>query len=381
MSKFFKNGNIIKVEKDIAVDIYDDLPPLTYSVNRNDYGFYLEVINDFTLPDKIYGDVNDMSARILRTFDERPNGTGVHLDGAKGGGKTLLVKKLSIQGRAKNIPTIVVNNDFYGELFNDFIQRIETPAMIVFDEFEKIYGRDEQEEILTLFDGVYSGKKLFVLTTNNSHRVSEYINNRPGRMYYKLDYNSLELSVVETVLNDRLINTDHIESIIRYCKIFRFISFDMLIAIIEEMNRYGESLEEVLKYLNIAGETSPYDRYTVSFHIGEHVMTRSNDVTFDVNKFECYISYEDIWHMFQRANPTSEMASIGYGELDRDFELGGQTFNGKSYDEVRFNIDNLTSYDADNDRFVYTALSAGNEITMAVTRNLALKKPTLHDLV
>ena len=50
---------------------------------------------------------------------------------------------------AQDVPTIVINAPWKGDKFNTFIQAIEQPCAILFDEFEKVYDRDDQEKILT----------------------------------------------------------------------------------------------------------------------------------------------------------------------------------------------------------------------------------------
>jgi len=91
----------------------------------------------------------------MRTFTDRSNSTGVLLTGEKGSGKTLLAKHLSIMGYDMGIPTIVINSAWTGDSFNKLIQDIEQPLIVMFDEFEKVYNREEQEKMLTLLDGVY----------------------------------------------------------------------------------------------------------------------------------------------------------------------------------------------------------------------------------
>ena len=63
----------------------------------------------------------------------------VLLAGEKGSGKTLLTKYISMEVAKQGIPTIVINQALHGERFNTFIQAIEQPCVILFDEFEKIY--------------------------------------------------------------------------------------------------------------------------------------------------------------------------------------------------------------------------------------------------
>ena len=59
--------------------------------------------------------------------------------------------------------------------------------IILFDEFDKTFsgkhgGGNEkaQTELLSLFDGIAMGKKLFVITCNHLTGLNDYLVNRPG---------------------------------------------------------------------------------------------------------------------------------------------------------------------------------------------------------
>ena len=161
---------------------------------------YLEGIEVFDIQGKIYGDTVKRAERILYSFMDRPSGTGVMLTGEKGSGKTLLAKMLSFKGYEQDIPTIVINQPWCGEAFNAFIQSIEQPVIVLFDEFEKVYDQDDQEQMLTLLDGVYPSKKLFVLTCNDKWRVNAHMRNRPGRIFYSMEYIRQELLTLKMLL-------------------------------------------------------------------------------------------------------------------------------------------------------------------------------------
>ena len=82
---------------EIAVAVDKQLPVGTYTVKYHpDEGFYLEPIDDFDLPPKLYGELQENADRITSTFMSREGSTGVLLAGEKGSGKTLLAKKLSL---------------------------------------------------------------------------------------------------------------------------------------------------------------------------------------------------------------------------------------------------------------------------------------------
>jgi len=280
-----------------AIDMRKTLPEGTYTVKFDEMSgsFYLEVIEDFTVATKIYGDTTKHANRILETFADRPNSTGVMLSGEKGSGKTLLAKVISVRARKAGIPTIVINNAWCGEVFNGFIQMIEQPTVIIFDEFEKVYDRNEQEKMLTLLDGVYPSKKLFILTCNDKYRVNTQMTNRPGRIFYRMDYAGLENSFIMEYCADNLENKGHTDSICRIAMAFSEFNFDILKALIEEMNRYKETPQQAMEMLNAKPEFSEGADYMVQIKV--------NDVKIDKDKFDDYC-----WS----GNPLAGTVRVGY---------------------------------------------------------------------
>ena len=94
---------------------------------------------------------------------------------------------------------------------------------------------------------------------------------------------------------DNLANKSGIEEIVRYTNIFSFFNFDMLSACVEEMNRYDEPLDEVLRCLNIEPEMRETDSYTVSAMMGavEVVMNESYH-NFQIENFSYHIYLYEI---------------------------------------------------------------------------------------
>jgi hypothetical protein len=265
MSYYLKDGELLWPTNAAAVDIRDSLPVGTYTVGAHpSKGFYLKPITEFNISGKVYGNTGDRAERIMTTFHSRPNATGVLLNGEKGSGKTMLAKLISQKAAGQGISTLVINTPFCGDSFNTFIQSINEPCVIVFDEFEKVFDEKEQEATLTLLDGVYPTKKLFVLTVNDKYRVNQHMRNRPGRIFYMIDYKGLDADFIREYCQDTLINKDHIEQIVRLTMMFDSFNFDMLKALVEEMNRYNETPNQALEMLN----AKPFDagkiRHTIS---------------------------------------------------------------------------------------------------------------------
>jgi len=266
MTYFLKSGTRFNVSTKEAMDLHDKLPVGTYTVKFDKMAgcFYLEQIDGFEVRGKIYGDTTRNAQRILDTFADRTASTGVLLTGEKGSGKTLLAKMLAVKSAETAIPTIVINEPWCGEGFNSFLQMIEQPTVILFDEFEKVYDKDDQEKMLTLLDGVYPSKKLFVLTCNDKWRIDSHMRNRPGRIFYSLEFKGLEQDFIIEYCEDNLNAKEHISAICKIASMFDQFNFDMLKALIEEMNRYNETPQQSLKMLNAKPEYSGDAKYKVT---------------------------------------------------------------------------------------------------------------------
>lgn len=266
MSKtvFTRHGDAYFPGTERKEDRFDKLPPGNYIIQQTPQGqLFFQLVDSFQSPEKIYGNCLSRRDRIMNTFHSRPKSTGLMLTGEKGSGKTLLACEMSLLAATQDIPTIIINAPWHGDAFNKLIQDIAQPALILFDEFEKVYDSNQQEGILTLLDGVFPSKKLFIITCNDEWRVDNHMRNRPGRIFYFLKYKGLELEFIREYCNDKLNNKAHIEGVCMVSTMFSKFNFDILKALVEEMNRYNETPEQALEMLN-AKPLSDDVRYTIS---------------------------------------------------------------------------------------------------------------------
>lgn len=331
--------------------ISEQLEVGTYSVGFDQMTstYFLSRVQDLTNPKRIYGDTLSQSTRIINTFLDRDKSTGIYLSGNKGAGKTLLARQISIDAAAHGISTILVNEPFRGDTFNQFVQAINFPTVVLFDEFEKIYETEDQEKLLTLLDGTYGTKKLFVITANDGGDVTEYLFNRPGRIFYHFEYNSLAESVVRAFIADNLINQGNGEAIINVVANGGSINFDSLVAAVEEMNRYDETFSQVLEVLNIE-IASPYKFYSIEGRIGDHTQFIHDDAYLGLIDLDHGFAFSAIKlpnkHGILSSIKHSTLQNKQYEDLYRDIVLD----HGSS--GFRVTAENITSFDPKSGEFV-----------------------------
>jgi hypothetical protein len=335
MTYFLKSGTRFNVSTKAALDLHEQLPPGNYTVKFDKMAncFYLEQIEDFEIKGKVYGDTRRNAERILATFNDRTASTGVMLNGEKGSGKTLLAKMLAVNAAEEGVPTIVINAPWCGEEFNGFMQMIEQPTVILFDEFEKVYDNDDHEKMLTLLDGVYPSKKLFVLTCNDKWRVNSHMRNRPGRIFYMMDFKGLEQDFIIEYCEDNLKAKEHIQAICRIATLFDQFNFDMLKALVEEMNRYNETPQEAMKMLNARPEFSSEARYKIT------LQPKGLDIPDD--KLE-----SNEW----QGNPLINRISLDYKVIEKDEVTGDEDWN---WESCRFTNEDLKQSDPNSGKFIF----------------------------
>jgi SpoVK/Ycf46/Vps4 family AAA+-type ATPase len=235
-----------------------ELPVAVYTLNRSMFGFYLTRIEDqFEFSHKLYGLETSLIDRIIRTWNGTNKNLGVLLNGLKGTGKTVTSKVICNE---LNLPVILVNMNPEGGGIPEFLNEIEQDVIVFIDEYEKIFGADA--ELLTVMDGVLTSeyRKLFLLTTNNTH-INENLLQRPSRIRYHKTFKDLALSIIEEIIDDTLKYKKFRAELISAISNLEVITIDVVKSLIEEVNLHNESPSEFMDVFNVRKITGKYTVY------------------------------------------------------------------------------------------------------------------------
>ena len=258
--------NIIKAGSQYQIygedlSTYDKLPVRSYDVVfQKMRGFFLVARPDLVVKEeKVYGNHKQRVQKVMRSFELCDRNFGVILSGQKGIGKSLLARLLAEEGISRGLPVITVTDYIPG--IASFLSSIEQEVIVIFDEFEKTFGKmddqpDPQEEMLSLFDGLDGGKKLFVITCNEVRRLNEFMVDRPGRFHYHFRMGNPTDAEIREYMEDKLQKEywDEIARIVNFSRTTE-VTYDYLRAIAFDLNQ-GYSLEDSLSDLNISGTTN-----------------------------------------------------------------------------------------------------------------------------
>lgn len=323
---------------DDSVQTFDRLPVATYAIGFSKMtGYSLRQVDPIAPGEEtVYGSHVQRVDRIVRGYEAMDRSLGVILSGDKGMGKSLMVQLLAEQTREQlELPTILVQHSTPGlASFLDTLGEV----LVVFDEFEKVFasnGEDEaQTQFLSLFDGLSTTKRLYVLSVNDLGHVNEFMLNRPGRFHYHMRFAYPEPEMVATYLRDQVpgIPVAQVDEVVEFSRKYD-LTFDHLRAIAFEL-RQGEQFAEVIGELNIKRieRSDSIVKARITWQNGEvDVLTGSIDL-FDrdgAQSIDDYESYVSLRFRMRDAVSTKE----GYLLPAGAFELiGTHSEQGKAQD-------------------------------------------------
>ena len=356
-----QTGSMFHFPDESDLKVHTKFPIGNYVIDQNPQTgqFFLIRIGDaFALPKKLYGDYVSRIKRIETTVKERKVNTGVMLRGSKGSGKTLLMKAVANKMQDQGYATILVNKSFKDmDAFNRYLQSIHFPCTVLFDEFEKVFGWQEQQKLLTLFDGTLGGRKLFIISLNDTNSLNSYLVNRPGRFYYTFDYTKMDKHVIAEYCDDHIKNNENNKMAKNFFTTFDGCNFDIMAAVIEEMNRFDEPVNEAIKYLNVRPESSEGTTFSVKLHIPGAEPIIMQDKGFRYNLGDDYVINVEgnkAVKEFAKENPALMSQAFDLEELgdDGEFEILDSGYDDDE-DAYSFYSKHLVDYNIHTGEYIF----------------------------
>jgi len=167
--------------------------------------------------------------------------------------------------------------------------------------------------------------------------------NRPGRIFYMLEFKGLSEDFIREYCQDNLSNLTHVDRICSIASLFSQFNFDMLKALVEEMNRYDEAPEDAMRMLNAKPEFDAGKvKYTATIQVEGEAVKPDN--------------FDSSWI----GNPLNDSVRIDYR-----IDLSGTAEDGNNYEYHNVNVStsDLKKIDSQAGKFVFVSLD-GTVVTL-----------------
>jgi len=229
-------------------------PPMVYNVKYdkiNETYFLEPECERFEEPEKFYGKLTFYKEHFWNTFSTSRTSMGVMLVGASGSGKSILAEALCNLALYNRYTVIKVTNIKTDIALINFLDTFNKCVML-FDEFAKNFNYSLQDKMLSMFTNSNS-KKLFIITENSKSSISDYINNRPGRVRYSIYFGKLAKDVVNEYLVDHPVSDEFRKALFETYDTSSKFSFDHLQAIVSEHLLYPQiPYKDLIELLNLS---------------------------------------------------------------------------------------------------------------------------------
>jgi hypothetical protein len=164
-----------------------------------------------------------------------------------------------------------------------------------------------------------------------------------------MDFKGLENDFIVEYCQDNLKAKQYIETICRIASMFDQFNFDMLKAMVEEMNRYGETPQQVMKMLNARPEFSSEARYKVT------LQPKGLDIPEDMVDSTEWVG-----------NPLTSRISLDYKKYATASDDPTEISIDDDYDweSCRFTNEDLKQVDANSGKFIFIN-DLGDRVTLS----------------
>lgn len=238
----YSPSELVTVEE-LPIGIY------TFSYNRQKY--HVEATysgKSFKMPSRLYGVDRVFIKNVIKRFESGSKNMGILLNGYKGSGKSLTAKLICNE---INLPILVLGEHLSGEDIQEFCLALTQDCVIFLDEYEKVFG--SSDKLLSLMDGALNlPVKILFLLTSNELEINESMINRPSRIYYIKQFESISDELIEEILFDLLSDKSRMDAVKEMISEFQECTIDNVITFINEVNfADNDDLDDMLSLLNI----------------------------------------------------------------------------------------------------------------------------------
>jgi hypothetical protein len=174
--------------------------------------------------------------------------------------------------------------------------------------------------------------------------------NRPGRIFYMVNFQGLDEAFIREYCADNLDDKSHTERIVNIASVFSAFNFDMLKAMIEEMNRYSESPQDAMRILNVKAEFDSGATYAIEVYRGDRKADRVSPTQWTgtpLSSKDISVSY---WFKsLKKAEPQLKKGSQLLSPVVDDDEQGEDS----GWNERDFGNDDLVKFNNKTGQFIF----------------------------
>ncbi|WNO28397.1 AAA-ATPase [Corynebacterium phage PSonyx] len=351
-------GNTYRIFSD-AVKTHNTLPADTFTVVFNEMtGYSLEKapnLNPGT--EKLYGNHQKRLDRITSTYSQTNRSLGILLSGDKGMGKTLMLKLIAHQAQTvHNLPVILVTDNTPGIV--GFLDTLGE-ACIIFDEFEKTFIKghvnegSEQDQFLTLFDGTSTTRRMYAMSVNKLHQLSDYMVNRPGRFHYHMRFDYPTQDEIRQYFTDQApqVSTSEVDKVVEFSS-RTHLNYDHLRAICFELVK-GDTFNDFIDDLNIKSVDEQKYRVEVTTTTGKTLVGETRLDPYSSNTDYLYVRSTDGHEETVLVKPALAPPAFLNGKIT--FPAQALKFSGQEHEDLAtYGIPHTATFELQNSQNSYT---------------------------
>ncbi len=286
-----KFGNKISFE---SGEYIEKLKPSIYEISSDANGNPVLLVKPSFEDINLEGKSKGISDLVVNHYNNTTGNFGIMLNGISGMGKTRTLKHIC---NRLNLPVITVTANYKGSYIKEVLDNVNCDCVLVIDEFEKIYSKQEDSEsLLSLFDGLDTKNRLFVIVSFNERRyISKYSFGRPGRFLFNFSFYELDQDSAFEFINSKIILSEP-DRMKKYLSCISDVSYDICDKIVKLIKVHGEkTFIENSQYFNVIPQTLSL---RVEFYINDKLQKiytlpkqKEKDLYFDISGYSDRIDY------------------------------------------------------------------------------------------